>query len=239
MSTHDVRGEWLSRTRVVLSPRGRAVHSRSVRILRRDPHGRQPPGRLVGHRQHLRPVRGDAVRPVLRRAGAVPGRHVVVPGPGRARDSRARHVGIVLDRLRGAAPPLRRGRLDPAAPGTPQPGHAFWFVVLAAITAVAAIASLGISVGLFGVLSTLATASLLVAIGLWAPAPVLETNRRMGVRDLCGDRLVRRQRDAAATGDGPYRGADRRVGEGGQRPGAVPAYPMEYRAGMPGSKVGQ
>lgn len=131
------------------------------------------------------------------------------------------------------------GVLTPAAPGTPQPGHAFWFVVLAAITAVAAIASLGISVGLFGVLSTLATASLLVAIGLWAPAPVLETNRRMGVRDLCGDRLVRRQRDAAATGDGPYRGADRRVGEGGQRPGAVPAYPMEYRAGMPGSKVGQ
>jgi succinate-acetate transporter protein len=55
------------------------------------------------------------------------------------------------------------GTLHP--PNGQFPGLGFWFIVLAMVTSVTAFAALAESVGLFGVLSTFATGSVLAAVG--------------------------------------------------------------------------
>jgi uncharacterized protein len=50
-------------------------------------------------------------------------------------------------------------------PGTTFPGLGFWFIVLAMVTSVTAVAALAESIGLFGVLSTFAAGSVLAAVG--------------------------------------------------------------------------
>lgn len=131
------------------------------------------------------------------------------------------------------------GVLTPAIPGTSQPAFAMWFVVLAAITMMGALASLGESLGIFGVLSTLATGSGFAAAGLWAGAPWLEViagwlfiisaaiawyvASAMMIRSAFG-------RTVLPTGE---------LNKAANVPGAKPTHPIEYSEGMPGVKVGQ
>ncbi len=131
------------------------------------------------------------------------------------------------------------GVLAPAPPGTPEPAFGMWFVVLAAITMMGALASLGVSLGIFGVLSTLAVGSGFTAAGLWAGMTSLEVvggwlfvisaaiawyvASAMMVNSAMG-------RTVLPSGE---------LSRAANIPGGHPVYPIEYPAGMPGSKVGQ
>ncbi len=115
----------------------------------------------------------------------------------------------------------------------------FWFVVLGAITWMGALAALGDSLGLFGVLGTLAAGSTLAAIGL-----ITGTS---GVEKAAGDVFVASAIIAwyvasAMMLEGVFGRVVLPVGKysrAANMPGGKMTEPVEFSRGMPGVKVGQ
>lgn len=131
------------------------------------------------------------------------------------------------------------GVLTPAPTGTAQPAFAMWFVVLTMITVMGAIGSLGISLGIFGVLSTLAAGSGLTATGLWAGLPVFETlgGWLFVVSAAIAWYTASAMMLKSATGRTILPTFE--LNKAANIPGATPTRPLEYPTGMPGAKVGQ
>src|SRR5262249_16119652 len=126
---------------------------------------RREHGRLVRRRQ-------DAVVPVplrrrLRRHRAAGRGPVELPGAGRARHRDPRCLGSFWIAYGVLWLLVVTGNLTLPLPGQAFPALAFWCIGLAAITWSGALASLAESVAIFGVLSTLATASTIAAVSLF------------------------------------------------------------------------
>ncbi|MDT7653016.1 MAG: uncharacterized protein QOI36_4422 [Pseudonocardiales bacterium] len=128
----------------------------------------------------------------------------------------------------------------PAAATDPTAACAFgfWFVVLAAITWVGAIAAAVENVALTAVLGTLAAGSTLLAIALLGGVPVVQT---IGAYALLVSAVLAWYLTAAIMLEAS---AKRAVLPVGQRrtaplPGAVPRNLIQYEAGEPGVKFGQ
>lgn len=127
----------------------------------------------------------------------------------------------------------------PGVTGTYFPAMGFWFIALAMITGSGALAALAKSVGLFAVLAPLATGS------GFAAAAYLSGNLT-SVR-IAGWLFVFAAGFAwyVATAmmlEGAYGRVILPLGKWKVRanvPGAAEAYPVQYPAGMPGSRVGQ
>jgi len=99
----------------------------------------------------------------VRRRGSVFCGHVGDEGPRRRGICHARHVGRVLARLRAAAVGVLRG--DLAAPTGAFPSLGYWFLMLAAITWVGAVAAMAESKALTAVLGVLAAGATVDGIG--------------------------------------------------------------------------
>ena len=130
----------------------------------------------------------------------------------------------------GDAPPLKLAT---------NPGMAWWFIVLASITMMGAVAAIGDNLGIFVVLGLLAAGSSFAAIGFyggggWAftvagyllvasAAAAWYTASAMMIAGTFGRTILPLGHWKAAS----------------NVPGRKPVRPMEYPLGMPGSKVGQ
>jgi succinate-acetate transporter protein len=120
------------------------------------------------------------------------------------------------------------------------PAFGFWFIMLAVITLFGALASTAVNLGFFSVLSLLAAGSALLAAGFvgashgvvvaggWvlvaSAAAALYTAGALMLSEASGGRVILP------------------LGERNLRaniPGHVATYPVEYPAGMPGSRIGQ
>jgi succinate-acetate transporter protein len=121
----------------------------------------------------------------------------------------------------------------------PDKGFAMWFVALAAITAVGAIAGLTESLGLGIVLAPLAAGSVLFAIGLWGGN--ISMDRTAGwlfvIAAIAAWYVASAMMLASTTGRtirplGKYNAA-------ANVPGRAPMSPIEYAEGEPGVKAGQ
>jgi len=116
---------------------------------------------------------------------------------------------------------------------------AFWFVALAAITAVGALAALAESIGLFAVLATLAAGSTVFAIanfigsdGWTKAAGYVFVISAAFAWYVASAMMLEGTFGRVVLPTGKY-------GKGANRPGTVMHEPVEYAAGMPGVKEGQ
>lgn len=136
---------------------------------------------------------------------------------------------------------LIAAKILPATPlGAANPAFGIWFVFLAVITGVGALAALADSVGLVATLSTLAVGSGFFAASLFAGShtsqviagylfsfsalAAIYTGAALMLTESFGGRVVL-----------PLGKFSKRANV----PGREVAYPLEYEVGMPGSKVGQ
>lgn len=126
------------------------------------------------------------------------------------------------------------GTSDPLAAGA----FGFWFVALAAITWVGAIAASAENFGLAAVLGTLAAGATLLAIGLIGGLPLIET---IGAYVLLVSAVLAWYVASAMMLESTFKRVVLPVGKRGapQKPGAVPRRPIQYDAGEPGVKLGQ
>ena len=127
----------------------------------------------------------------------------------------------------------------PAAAADPTAGaFGSWFVVLAAITWVGAIAAAAENVALTAVLGTLATGSTLMAIALLGGMPVVQT---IGAYVLLVSAVLAWYLAAAMVLEATAQWAVLPIGKRRttQLPGAVPLNLIQYEAGEPGVKAGQ
>lgn len=127
-------------------------------------------------------------------------------------------------------------------PGTSDPVAAtafgYWFIVLAAITWVGAIAATAENWGLAAVLGTLAAGATLVAVGLvWA----LSTVEVVGAWVLIVSAVLAFYVASAMMLESTFKKVVLPEGKRGvpQRPGVSPRQPIQYAAGEPGVKLGQ
>lgn len=117
----------------------------------------------------------------------------------------------------------------------------FWFIVLCVVTGFGALAALGDNMGIFTVLGILAVASGFMAAGTVGAIPVLVT--------IAGYLFVASAAAAFYTAaammiEESYGGRTilplGKIGKGRANiPGKIATAPIQYRGGMPGSKVGQ
>jgi succinate-acetate transporter protein len=114
----------------------------------------------------------------------------------------------------------------------------FWFVVLAAITWVGAIAAAAENGGLTVVLGLLAAGATLLAIGLIGGMSLVET---IGAYVLIASAIAAFYVASAMMLESTAKRVVLPVGKRGapQKPGSVPRHPIQYEAGEPGVKIGQ
>lgn len=114
----------------------------------------------------------------------------------------------------------------------------FWFVVLAAITWVGAVAAAAENGGLAVVLGLLAAGATLLAIGLIGGVAFIET---IGAYVLIASAIAAFYVASAMMLESTAKRVVLPVGKRGapQKPGAVPRHPIQYEAGEPGVKIGQ
>ena len=123
--------------------------------------------------------------------------------------------------------------------GSANASFAMWFVVLASITLMAALAAMGQNIGVSAVLWTLAAGSALTAAGFWAGS--LNVQRAGGVLFVISAGIAWLVASAMMFA-GSFGRTIIPLGEysrEGNIPGRIPMRPMQYRGGMPGVKVGQ
>ncbi|GAA0593885.1 acetate uptake transporter family protein [Actinomadura livida] len=129
--------------------------------------------------------------------------------------------------------------LAPVA-GTVSEGFAFWWVGLAVITALGAIAALGQNLAVTGVLATLAAGAGFTAAGWFAPS---EWSLNVGGWLFVASAVIALYTAAAMMFEGSFGrtilpvGKLRRAAE--NVPGHKAARPLEYAGGQPGVKSGQ
>ena len=136
------------------------------------------------------------------------------------------HLLIALNVLPGTTDPLAAGAFG------------FWFVALAAITWVGAIAASVENMGLAAVLGTLAAGSTLLAIGLIGELSLVEI---IGAYILIISAVLAWYVASAMMLESTFKRVVLPVGKRGvsQQPGASAQQPIQYDAGEPGVKVGQ
>jgi succinate-acetate transporter protein len=123
--------------------------------------------------------------------------------------------------------------------GATNESFAMWFVVLTAITAMAALAAMGQNLGVSAVLWTLAAGSALTAAGFWAGS--LNVQRAGGVLFVVSAGIAWLVASALMFA-GSFGRTIIPLGEyskAGNVPGRIPTRPMQYAGGMPGVKAGQ
>jgi uncharacterized protein len=130
------------------------------------------------------------------------------------------------------------GNLPPVT-GAPNPAFGFWFIALAAITAMGALASLGSGLGLFSVLAPLATGSVFAAVGYVAGfAWCLTVAGWLFVFSagfawyLASAMMMQGTFGRTILPTGEWRVA-------ANVPGGKAVRPQEYAEGMPGARAGQ
>jgi uncharacterized protein len=125
-----------------------------------------------------------------------------------------------------------------ATSATASVAFGFWFVVLAAITWVGAIAATRENNALTAVLGTLAAGSTLLAIALMGGVPVVQT---VAAYVLLVSALLAWYLGGAMMLEATFNRAVLPVGKhrSAQLPGAVPPNLIQYEAGEPGVKAGQ
>ena len=131
------------------------------------------------------------------------------------------------------------GIMTPIALGSVSSSFAMWFVVLASITLMAALAAMGQNLGVSAVLWTLAAGSALTAAGFWAGS--LNVQRAGGVLFVISAGIAWLVASAMMFA-GSFGRTIIPLGEyskAGNVPGRVPMRPLQYRGGEPGVKVGQ
>jgi succinate-acetate transporter protein len=123
--------------------------------------------------------------------------------------------------------------------GTVNEGFAFWFIVLGSITIMAALGAMAHNIGVAAVLWTLAAGSCLTAAGFYAGS--LNTLRAGGVLFVISAAIAWLVASAMM-----WEGSTGRTiiplghwSKDANVPGHMPTRPLQYRAGMPGVKVGQ
>ena len=140
----------------------------------------------------------------------------------------------------GVSQALVAGGVTTAIPlGATNPSFAMWFVVLASITLMAALAAMGQNLGVSAVLWTLAAGSALTAAGFWAGS--LNVQRAGGVLFVISAGIAWLVASAMMFA-GSFGRTIIPLGEysrEGNVPGGIPMRPLQYRGGMPGVKVGQ
>lgn len=114
----------------------------------------------------------------------------------------------------------------------------FWFVALAAITLVGAVAATAENLGLAAVLATLAAGAALLAIGLIGGVSLVEA---VGAYVLIVSAVLAWYVASAMLLESTFKRVVLPVGKRGapQQPGAAPSHPIQYEAGEPGVKIGQ
>lgn len=137
------------------------------------------------------------------------------------------HLLVALTVLPGAS-------ADPFAASA----FGFWFVVLAAITWVGALAASAENTGLTLVLAALAIGSTLLAIALLAGLPLIET---IAAYALLVSAVLAFYVASAMMLEGTFKRVVLPVGTRGtpSRPGTVAHHPIQYESGEPGVKIGQ
>jgi succinate-acetate transporter protein len=129
--------------------------------------------------------------------------------------------------------------LPPPTPGAGVlVGLGYWFIALAAITWVGAVAALAENLAVALVLITLAAGATLLAIGWIAAAGVLVP---IAGNVLVASAVIGFYAASAMLLQGSYGRVVLPMGARGRadRPGAIPRQPIEYEMGEPGVKVGQ
>ncbi|TDB97866.1 GPR1/FUN34/YaaH family transporter [Actinomadura sp. 7K534] len=128
--------------------------------------------------------------------------------------------------------------LAPVA-GTASEGFAFWWVALAVITALGAIAALGQNLAVTGVLVTLAAGAGFSAAGWFAPS---EWSLNVGGWLFVASAVIALYTAAAMMFEGSFGRTVLPVGKTRARtdvPGRKAARPLEYAQGQPGVRSGQ
>jgi succinate-acetate transporter protein len=123
--------------------------------------------------------------------------------------------------------------------GATNPSFAMWFVVLTAVTLMAALAAMGQNLGVSAVLWSLAAGSALTAAGFWAGS--LNVVRAGGVLFVISAGIAWLVASAMMFA-GSFGRTIIPLGEyskAGNVPGRVPMRPLQYRGGEPGVKLGQ
>lgn len=127
----------------------------------------------------------------------------------------------------------------PAVTGVPDAPFGFWFIPLAAITMMGALAALGVGLGLFAVLAPLATGSAFAAAGYiggfsWCVtlAGWLFVFSAGFAWYLASAMMMQASFGRTVLPTGEWRSA-------ANIPGARPHRPIEYAEGLPGSRAGQ
>lgn len=123
--------------------------------------------------------------------------------------------------------------------GAAHPGFAFWWVALAVITGLGAIASLGESLGLTGVLTTLAVGAGFTAAGFFAPSM---WSLNVGGWLFVASAVLALYVAAAMMFEGSFGRTILPLGKyraAANIPGRRPTRPLEYAQGQPGVKSGQ
>lgn len=131
------------------------------------------------------------------------------------------------------------GDLPAIGPGTTSPSFAFWFIVLTMITGSAALASLPQGLGVFATLSTLTAGSALTAAGFWGGFLYVT---RAGGWLFVASAAIAWLTATAMMMESSYGRTIIPLGKPSKDanvPGRMPTHPIQYREGMPGSKVGQ
>jgi len=131
------------------------------------------------------------------------------------------------------------GVMPAIAFGSVNTGFAFWFIVLCAITTMAAIGAMGHNLAVSAVLWTLAAGSGLTAAGFFGG--YLGVTRAGGVLFVISAGIAWLVASAMMF-EGAFGRTIIPLGEyskAGNIPGRIPSAPMAYRGGMPGVKVGQ
>jgi succinate-acetate transporter protein len=123
--------------------------------------------------------------------------------------------------------------------GATNPSFAMWFVVLASITLMAALAAMGQNLGMSALLWALAAGSALTAAGFWAGS--LNVQRAGGVLFVISAGIAWLVASAMM-----FAGSFGRTiiplgdySKAGNVPGRIPMRPLQYSGGEPGVKVGQ
>jgi succinate-acetate transporter protein len=119
------------------------------------------------------------------------------------------------------------------------PGLGFWFIALAAVTSVGAVAALAESLGLFAVLSTLAAGSVLAAIALLIGSTGWETVAGWVFVFSAGFAWYTASAMMLAGAAGRTILPLGKYSRAANVPGREPVRPVEYEYGEPGVKQGQ
>lgn len=127
----------------------------------------------------------------------------------------------------------------PASDPTAAVAFGFWFIGLAALTWVGAVAALAENIAISLVLLTLAAGSTLLAIGLIVPISALET---LGAVVLVASAVLAWYTASAMVLESTFKRVVLPMGTRGTHPnvpGEAPRNPIEYERGEPGVKIGQ